>query len=316
MKILEIEDLANYVDVYDIPNDWIQYYDLALNTFDEKWLEVDFSKILDFYNLDSDFKRVFLEEINVLKNDINLNFLVYLWYFIIFKSNDDYKISKWNTEFSYFKSHGSFMMLSVSLVMGYSVHKNVMEKYDAYQIDIHKENIRLALTSDRDILGINGIRFSQMIWGSRFMKGHIIQVGSLQYELKKRYLEQEDVIFIHIPRNTKLDYESIQDSFRKAPQYVNKYLSTNNLKYVTSSWLLSPELKNILSSDSNIMKFQDCFNLIGVEENTKDFLNFVFNAPLFEGDYEALTSDTTLQKGIKNKLLNKEKLHIGIGILK
>ena len=53
-----------------------------------------------------------------------------------------------------------------------------------------------------------------------------------------------------------------------------------------------------------------------IKENVKDFLNFVFNDPLFNGDYDELCANTTLQKEIKKKLLAGEILHIGIGILK
>lgn len=313
MEVMDIYGLCEYIGVEDIPKDWIDYYSKAKDSFNEDWLNIDFEDILEFYGLDGAIKELVLEEVKCLKKDINLNFLAYLWYFIMFKNDDVYYIQRWNVKFS---KDNVYKMNIVALLMGYEIHKEVMKDYDEEQIKYHKENIRLACVSDGMRLGINGIRFSQMIWGSRFMKGHIIQVGVLQYELKKNYLNGEDVIFIHIPRNTSLDYDSVKSSFNEAQEKVSKYLTINKLKYVTESWLLSPELKDILSPKSNIIKFQSFFQIVEYQENIKDFLNFVFNVNEFNGDYENLACDTTLQKGLKDKLLSSKKLHIGIGILK
>ena len=317
MNILEIKELAKYVDIDEAPSDWVDYDKQARETFNKEWLDVDFQEIFDFYGLDIEFRERFLREIEVLKKDINLNYLVYLWYFIMFKLGDN-RIPRWKMDMNYFKSHGSFMMMTVALLIGYGVHQETIRRldFDDEQIEAHKDNIRLTCISDKNRLGIDGIRFSQMIWGARFIRGSIIQVGALQYELKTKFLDGEDVIFIHIPRNASLDDESIKESFQEARKLVPKYLTDANLKYVTESWLLSPELKDILSEDSNIIKFQKNFDIIKRIENIKDFLNFVFNEPLFNGNYDNLAEDTSLQRGLKKKILNNEKLYIGIGILK
>lgn len=314
---MNIKNLASYINVNNIPLEWKIYYDVALESFDKDWILIDFNEIFDFYNLDANFRKRFLEEIEVLKNDINLNFLVYLWHYIIFYMEDQYKIPRWKNKNEYFKDNGSNMMAVVSMLMGYKIHKKVMEdnNYDEEQIKSHKENIRLTCISDHKRIGLDGIRFSQMIWGSRFMKGHIIEVGSLQYELKTDFYNGEDVIFVHIPRNADFSKEALDYTFKNARRNVNKYLTTNNYKFMTESWLLSPELKSMLKSDSKILYFQNYFDLIEVKENVSDFLNFVFNSPMAD-DYNSLPSETSLQRNLKEKLLIGEKLHIGIGILK
>ncbi len=318
MELLDIKDLGLYVNINNIPEDWIVYDGEARKSFKKEWLDVDFEEILDFYELDDNFKESFYKELEIVKHDINLNYLVYLWYFIIFLTKDTFNILRWETKFDYFRDNGSFMLPVLALLMGYNLHKQMMEtnNYDLEQINYHKENVRLSLISDGYRMGIKGIRFSQMIWGSRFMKGHIIQVGSLQYELKVNFWNGEDVIFIHIPRNTALDTISVNYSLNNAAKLIKKYLKVENLKCMTESWLLSPELKSILNENSNIINFQKKFSIVEIKENVKDFLNFVFNDPLFNGDYDELCANTTLQKEIKKKLLVGEILHIGIGILK
>jgi len=258
MKILDINSLGEYINVVSIPNDWAEYYEEALKNFDRNWLKIDFKEMFLFYELDEEFRKRFLDEINVLNNDVNLNFLVYLWYYL---NKNDYKIPRWQNEDANFKDNGSFMMPVVSMLMGYKNHKEMMlkNKYDFEQIKYHKENIKLTCTSDKKRLGIDGIRFSQMIWGSRFMKGHIIQVGTLQYELKTNSYNGEDVIYIHIPRNASFEALDLEYTFNNARKYVNKYLTTNNYNFITDTWLLSPELDIILKPNSRIRNFQKYF---------------------------------------------------------
>ncbi len=317
-KVLDLENLAKYIDVLDIPEDWLFYYDKALASFDKNWLNIDLEELYSFYEFKGDLRNRITKEFNNLKKDINLNFLVYLWYFIMFETEDSYRIWRWKNDINYFTSHGSFMMPVIAFLMFYKRHEEIMKnlQFDDVQIEEHKKEIRLTCSRDKSRIGIDGVRFSQMVWASRFMKGHIIQVGVLQYELKKGFLDGEDVIFIHIPKNTSLKPLDVQESFKKAPNLVKKYLRVETLKYVTESWLLSPDLDDILNDDSNIKEFQKNFEVIKIEENVKDFLNFVFNVPLFKGDYQKLESKTKLQKGLKEKLVSGKSLHIGLGILK
>ena len=42
------------------------------------------------------------------------------------------------------------------------------------------------------------MRFSNMDWGSRFIRGQIVQIGILQYEFKRKYSHKiEKIIFYH-----------------------------------------------------------------------------------------------------------------------
>ena len=143
-----------------------------------------------------------------------------------------------------------------------------------------------------------------------------VQIGIFQYEFKKNYLSDEDVIFIHIPRSNNFTKEIIDNSLKRKNVVFKYFDAPKDIKFVIFSWLLSPDLKSILKDDSNILYFQNKFDLIFTKENKKDFLKFVFNEPFEINDYNVLKEETSLQKNIKNKLINKEKLCIGLGILK
>lgn len=314
--MLKIKDLANYINVTNIPNDWTIYYEEAMESFDEAWYNSDdLENFISFYEFDNDFANFIRDLWFQINSDINLIFLVYLWYYILYKIDIE-KRNKWDFKLSYFRNNGSLYMPMISMLMGYKIHELNMKDYDLEQINIQKKIIREACISDYKIYGIPGMRFSNMEWASRFIWGEIVQIGIFQYEFKKNYLDQEDVIFIHIPRSNGFTKKIIDNSLNRKEEVFKYFNAPKDIKFVTFSWLLSPDLRCILKDDSNILYFQNKFDLIFTKENKKDFLKFVFNEPFEINDYNILKEETSLQKNIKNKLINKEKLYIGLGILK
>ena len=314
-----IEELANYISLEEIPNAW-------------NWLKkYDFGLILNYYGFDNNFKERFVDELNLLNNDKKLNFICYILYYILFIADNKnyYNIWSWKSTLNIFKNNGSYMIPVVALLCGYKFHiKNMKYRnFDIEQIALQKYNIKLVCTNDKIKYSIDGIRFSQMMWGSYFMKGNLIQIGRLQYEiciknldkLDKYFEKKHQYVYIHIPRDKDLTEEDVKESLCLADKYIKKYyseLKNEKLAYYTKTWLLSPEVKEILSDDSNIIKFQDKFSIIEYEENINDFLNFVFDIVIDKVDYKSLPEKTTLQKELKRKLLNNETLHLGLGIIK
>lgn len=314
--MLKLKDLANYINVSVIPQEWVIYYEEASNRFDEAWFNgKDLENIISFYDFDIDFAEFFRELWYQVNIDVNLIFLVYLWYYILYVVKVE-KHNKWDFKLSYFKDNGSLYMPMIAMLMGYKIHEANMEKYDIEQIRVQKKIIRDICESDFLVYRIPGIRFSNMEWGSRFIRGEIVQIGILQYEFKRKYLENEDVIFIHIPRCNNFTKDNIDESLNNKNKVFDYFNVPKDIKFVCNSWLLSPELKQILNKDSNILYFQNKFNVFYTEENKKDFLKFIFNEPFNVDNYNNLEENTSLQKYIKNKLINEEKLHIGLGILK
>lgn len=326
-----IEELANYISLEEIPSSWNNCFNYISNKYQPNWLNCfDFNEILEYYEFDDAFKNRVKQEIELLNNDTKLNFICYIFYYILFYA--DYKnycnIWSWKSTINVFNNNGSYTISVIALLCGYEIHiKNMkFRKFDNNQIELQKYNIRLTCTNDRKKHNIDGIRFSQMIWGSLFIKGNLIQIGRLQYEiddhnfdkLDKYCKEKYKCIFMHIPRGKDLKGKDVNDSINNADNYIKKYypeLKTEKLVYYTQSWLLSPEVKAILPNDSNIVKFQNKFNIVKYEENIIDFLDFVFNEPLENVNYNNLQETTTLQRGLKQMIIDKKSLHLGLGIL-
>ncbi len=327
-----IDSLLQYINFEDKPTSWYNLaYEIEKN-YNSNFLDkYDFDEILKFYGFDTDFKIRVYQELDILRKDINLNYICYIMYYILYYADKEnyYNIWSWKSTNNTFKDHGSYMIPVISLLLGYEFHiKNMnLRCFDNEQIEVQKYNIRLTCTSDRKRHNIDGIRFSQMIWGSFFMKGYIIQVGRLQYEigvknfskLDKYFETKKEYVYIHIPRDKNLDELKVKESIKNSKDYIRKYypnLNTSDLIYYTQSWLLSPEVREVLPNGSNIVKFQNMFDIIEYEENINDFLNFVFDEVTGNIQYENLSENTSLQKELKQYLLDSKKLHLGLGILK
>ena len=209
---------------------------------------------------------------------------------------------------------------NIIVLLGYKLHQENMKKYnlDDKQIKIHKKRVKEALTYDIYERGYNGIRISQMLWASYFINLRIIEVGSLQYELvdiNPITNKKEKCIKIHIPRNTDLEIKNVKKSLIKSKDELTKYFKLNNLEYYCESWLLSKEVLKLLSNNSNILKFSNLFDIKSGSDCKKDILNFVFNEAL-PVKYEALKDNTSLQRNLKDLLVNNGIIKIGIGRLK
>lgn len=200
---------------------------------------------------------------------------------------------------------------NILLLVGYKLHHLNMKKYhfDDEQIRIHKARVKECLTSDIYNRGLEGIRFSQLLWGIYFIRIKLIEVGRLQYGLSG------EEIHIHIFGGRKLNYDDVIKSLKDSQVYIKKYYGVDNPDYRCNSWLLSKEVREIISDESNIAKFQSLFDIEQGEECERDILNHVFKV-LEVNDYHGLSEDTHLQKLIKEQFILGTKFHLGCGKLK
>ncbi len=289
-----VEELAKYIGLVKVPKSWYEAFknmnmeEISLEKFLDKRY---FSNILEFYRIDDEeFKTNLFETIELIKKDKKLQLILYLFYYILFIDRTELYKDIWNWEISnnLFKNAGSYMVPVIALLSGCEIHKKNMGKrnFDKEQIEEQIKNIKACCFLDKKRFNIDGIGFRQMVLGSYFINGKIIQVGRLQYEYPD-----------------------------EIPNEVLKY-KEGNYMYITESWLLSNELDDILDKGSNILKFKDKFDIIKQTENNKEFLNFVFQEKGEKINYNFLKEDTKLQKKLKKYLINNKKIHIGLGVLK
>ena len=328
-----VAELAKYIGLDKVPKSWYEAYKNIKKEeiSSEKLLDKRcFSNIIEFYRInDEEFKTNLFKTINLIEKDKKLQLILYLFYYILYINQTGLYKDIWNWEISnnLFKSAGSYMLPVIALLNGYEIHKKNMKKrnFDKEQIEEQIKNIKDCCFLDKKRFNIDGIGFRQMVWGSYFINGKIIQVGRLQYEYPDEIpnevlkYKEGNYMYIHIPRGSKLNIDQVNDSICKSKNKIKNFypeIDISKLQYYTESWLLSNELDDILDKESNILKFKDKFDIIKQTENNKEFLNFVFQEKGEKVNYNFLKEDTKLQKELKKYLINNKKLHIGLGVLK
>ena len=84
---------------------------------------------------------------------------------------------------------------------------------------------------------------------------------------------------------------------------------------ICNSWLLSPELGSMLAENSNIKKFQNRFEIVRENKEDREYIEWLFQR-LENTPYEELPENTSLQKKVKQLLLNGGNIGTALGIMR
>lgn len=161
----------------------------------------------------------------------------------------------------------------------------------------------------------NGIcYFDRGFWTHRQTSLKLFRLGELEYELVLQ--DGELFVSIHIPSDAVLTKEFILKSVYECKEFISKYYPEYNMaKYVCGTWLLSPNLKEYLKDGSRILQFQEFFEIVNFNEDSKDFMDWLFmkdqNASIM-----SLPEDTSLQRNVKKALLEGKKIGSAFAVLK
>lgn len=215
----------------------------------------------------------------------------------------------------FWKNVDSFIT-NLMILSGYEYHKvNINNhKLNKEQIIIHKRIVKECFENDLIYRKYNGVRISQMLWATYFIRVRIIEIGRLQYEYENTE-NNISIIKIHIPKGQKLDFTEVKKSIEKSKSELEQIFKLNEMKYICNSWLLSNQIYNMLDKSSNISLFHNLFVVEDGENCIDDILNFVYEINECD-DYNQLSEKTSLQKKIKERLLKDKKIYLGLGILK
>ena len=116
-------------------------------------------------------------------------------------------------------------------------------------------------------------------WLAKHLSMRIFRLGRLQFEFSRfailphakfknviscPYRLGEKCIALHIPQGEKLDSDACLRSFASANAFFAEYYPDYKYRcYNVITWLLDPELEQVLSKDRNIVKFGKTFTLLG-----------------------------------------------------
>ncbi len=178
--------------------------------------------------------------------------------------------------------------------------------------------------------GTNGIEDEKDAWTSEYKEYNgLIQAFPLSPESyainKKVYLDKEEwelilqrgdpILNIHIPGGRKLDYDAVRESFLSTIPFFDTYFPEFKWEaLVCNSWLLDTQLRQFLKTDSNILKFQDCFYLFPVLSiASTGIYRFLFQSDICEP--EKLPADSSLQKNVRDYMIEGGRIKTGGGFI-
>lgn len=157
--------------------------------------------------------------------------------------------------------------------------------------------------------------FDRQFWTYRQINQTIYRLGELEFEIldfqgdevqlngKTVVKKGDTVLSVHIPSDAQLDMESCHSSYRQANEFMKKHYP--KIKYnvfYCNTWMLSPNLKDVLPENSKILQFQSDYTLCRLEEDNDAYCLWVYKKSSLElDDYP---ENTSLQRNLKKYIRN------------
>ncbi len=149
-------------------------------------------------------------------------------------------------------------------------------------------------------------------WFPRQISLNEFRIGALEYEFVDA---GEREIAIHIPSDANLQKASLDQSIKDFYGFRKKYYPEwESVKMTCDTWMLMPELKELLGENSHIVAFQALFEIDTIDYDATWYMDWIF--PGNKNMDELLPESTTLQQNLKRYLLGGKKFGVAKGHLK
>lgn len=156
-------------------------------------------------------------------------------------------------------------------------------------------------------------------WLQHHVKLELFRLGRLQFQpmileepiiSSKGGVEQGTcVLNVHIPQGEPLKDEACQAAYRQA----QVFFKDEAIKFVCHSWLLNPVYQALLPAESNIVKFQNTYEIYEMDGESRQAEERIFGC--LKDDPGAYLAETTLQKIAVKHLEEGKKLGAAKGII-
>lgn len=114
----------------------------------------------------------------------------------------------------------------------------------------------------------------------------------------------DTALAIHIPKQANISPENISCVLNEAQTLAHKYYSDYTPKmFFCFSWMLCPDLCEMLHSGANLVRFGNLFTRFPKKSEGKGVFTFVFPQG-FNGSLEQLPEDTSLRRAVKQRYLS------------
>ncbi len=150
-------------------------------------------------------------------------------------------------------------------------------------------------------------------WTYRQLNMSIFRLGELEFEFAEDGAGK--AVNVHIPSDARLRKEYVLASVEECRAFCSRYCPEyEGAPFKCRSWLLSPRLEGILKDGSNILAFQNLFDIQDIPDD-RYFYDWIFDADE-NTPIENLKEETSLQRGVKALLSHGNTLGGGAVTLK
>lgn len=149
-------------------------------------------------------------------------------------------------------------------------------------------------------------------WFPRQMSLNEFRIGSLEFE----FIDGEErEIAVHIPSDADLSPASVKKTLEDYRKFCEKYYKDwVNVKKTCDTWMLAPQLQDILGDFSNILAFQRLFVIDHEDHEALWYMDWIY--PGYHSIDENLPENTSLQRNLKRYLLAGNKFGVAKGHIK
>ncbi len=206
--------------------------------------------------------------------------------------------------------------------------ENLKKEYErrGYGESIFYDSILDLASSGRRLYertGIFGIsQPAGRLWFRRLFSLSIFRFGRLAFELipapcdaevyGEKICKGELCVTTHIPAFSKLDERLCEESYSAVREFLRKHFGIKKPIIFCTSWLIHPFLSEVLGEESGIVKFQRKFKLLSYHYDSEAVIYRVF--PAVCDNIDDYPENTTLQKIVKQRLLDNMPIGVGVGV--
>ena len=169
----------------------------------------------------------------------------------------------------------------------------------------------------------NELYLGELSWLKHHYQMKLFKIGRLQFcmgacehDIPSKGLKVGDpVMEIHIPSAGPLTPEACNESIEMAKEFFAKYYPEFKYDYFTChSWLLDETLSEILNENSNILKFQQLFDIVDRDE-ADSLLGYIFKWKINRRQALNCVCNNGFAQRVKERLLKNGKFYNGLGVI-
>ena len=186
----------------------------------------------------------------------------------------------------------------------------------AQDLELHRDGFALgsAHYDDEEGSWLAMIEETEQTWcGYPFQENGYVskdKIALSKNEWEKVLETGDPVIRIHIPPFGKMTPEMIDKTIEETKKFAKKHYPDFDYKaFACHSWLIDPQLDEILNPESNIVQFRQRFHSLSFKSKGEDIFNFIFNKPNMEFDIHDLPEESSLQRALKQHYLNGKAIY-------